>query len=161
LTRKGRAAVRATIRAATTDSIYEYLLTEDLPVEELSEGCLPAETKLPPGPLRAWHWRALILAYEAYAAGERGLSSKYGGEYAGIRERTWRRLENYRDGALVVERETGTPWRPGPAYILSITEAGRKFYEERWEEYRRRYPRVEAQRPSTGTSTSHEAARNE
>ncbi|MGF1472948.1 MAG: hypothetical protein ACFB50_14565 [Rubrobacteraceae bacterium] len=153
LTRQGRAAIRAAIRAATTDSTYEHLLTEDLPVEELPEGCLPGETKLPPGTLRAWHWRALALAYEAYAAGEggepQGLSSKYGGEYAGIRERTWQRLHNYRDGALVVERETGTPWGPGPAYTLSITEAGRKFYEERWEEYRRRYPRVESPRPST------------
>lgn len=127
MTTKGRAAVRAG--------------TEEPP----PEGCLPGETKLPTGTLRAWHWRALT---RAYAAGEEGLPSDYGGDYDGIGWRTWRRLVNYRDGALVREREVGPPWGPGPGYLLFMTDAGHRFYEERWEEYRQRYPRINAPHPS-------------
>lgn len=149
MTKKGRAAVRAAIRAASEDSVHSFLNKDSLPTVDLPKGCLPGETKLPAGTLRVWHWRGLA---RTYAAGEKGLPSEYGGDFSGIRERTWRRLESYRDGALVIGKESGTPWGapwgPEPAYILSITEAGRRFYEERWEEYRQRYPEVEVPRPS-------------
>lgn len=149
MTKKGRATVRAAIRAASEDSVHSFLTKDSLPTVDLPKGRLPGETKLPAGTLRVWHCRGLA---RTYAAGEKGLPSEYGGDFSGIRERTWRRLESYRDGALVIEKESGTPWGapwgPEPAYILSITEAGCRFYEERWEEYRQRYPEVEVPRPS-------------
>ena len=141
MTRAGRAAVRVAISAGAVQS--------EEAIQDLPEGCLPGETRLPSGTLRASHWRALA---RASAAGDEGLAGKYG-DYGGIGWQTWRRLEDYRDGPLVIEKETGpprgAPSTPGPAYVLSITAAGRRLYETRLEEYRQRYPNIHAPHPQS------------
>jgi len=105
-----------------------------------------APEKLPAGTLREWHWRALT---RAYAEGEDGLAENlYGRGYGGIGQRTWDRLLRYeggRFGALTVERTVGGWGSLGER--LFVTPDGIGFYRERWEEYRKRYPDVEAPFP--------------
>ncbi len=116
------------------------------------EGTLPNESRLPPGTLRRWHWRALA---QAYAAGGEGLTSDIAGDYGRIGWRTWLRLRDYQNkaggfGGLVEERVAGMrpgPFNPGQEHRLFVTADGRRFYEERREEYRQRYPEVDAPDP--------------
>ncbi len=110
------------------------------------------DVRLPAGTLREWHWRALALAYASPEGLERDgdLPARYGG----LGWPTWRRLRDHRGGALVEERTVG--WRhpayPGgvsaPVHRLFLTEAGRRFYEDHWAEYGRRYPTVAAPAPA-------------
>jgi hypothetical protein len=98
----------------------------------------------PTGTLREWHWRALGLAY---AAGETGLLGEYG-DYGGLGWPTWRRLLDYRWGALVTEHGL----RPPYDHRLRITAAGRQLYERDWQRYRELYPHVEAPAPARATA---------
>jgi hypothetical protein len=130
MTTKGRAAIRAGIE------------------EPPPEGCLPGETKLPVGTLREWHWRALA---RAYAAGEEGLEED-GGYYGRAGWRTWLRLRDYKNdrdgfGGLVETRRVKFNATGSSDYRLFLTPDGVRFYRERWEEYRKRYPGVEAPQP--------------
>jgi hypothetical protein len=99
--------------------------------------------------LRVWHWRALA---KAHAAGERGLDDEGGVSYGRIGWRTWLTwLRDYRGkahglGGLVEEREVGYANRSF-VHRLFITADGKRFYREDWEEYRKRYPEVEAPFP--------------
>lgn len=105
--------------------------------------------KAPPaGTLREWHWRALA---KAYAAGDDGLEGEYG-DYARIGWNTWRRLEEYKRGALIEVRRSG--WYSNPAtatsqatYRLFITAEGRALYASEWARYRELYPDVDAPEP--------------
>lgn len=132
MTTKGRAAVRAGIE------------------EPPPEGCLPGETKLPAGTLREWHWRALA---KAYAAGEEGLEGDGGGYYGRTGWRTWLRLRDYKNdrdgfGGLVQTRRVKFNAAGYDDYRLFLTPDGGRFYRERWDEYRRRYPDVDAPDPN-------------
>lgn len=131
MTTKGRAAVRAGVRAPP------------------SEGCLPGETKPPAGTLREWHWRALA---KAYAAGEEGLEEEGGGYYGRTGWRTWLRLRDYKNdrdgfGGLVKERRVEYSVTGAGVYRLFLTPDGRRFYRERRGEYGKRYPGVGATQP--------------
>ena len=107
-----------------------------------------APQKLPAGGLREWHWRALA---KAYGAGEEGLDHEGGVDYGRIGWRTWLRLRDYQSkahglGGLVEEKLVGFSG-PSSVHRLFITVDGRRLYRERWEEYRERYPDVEAPFP--------------
>ena len=107
-----------------------------------------APARLPARALREWHLRALALAY---ASPEGIEQDEIGGGRSGrIGWPTWRRLRDYRAGALVEERQVG--WRPGlsastPEYRRFLAAAGRRFYADHWGAYRRRYPDVAAPEP--------------
>lgn len=82
--------------------------------------------KTPPaGTLKEWHWRALT---KAYAAGDAGLEGSYG-DYANIGWNTLLRLRDYKRGALIEERASGSWHNPatgssGSRYRIHITGAG-------------------------------------
>jgi hypothetical protein len=101
-----------------------------------------AKAYMPPpaGTLQKWHWRALSLAY---AAGDEGLEGEYG-DYGHIGWNIWRRLVDYKWGALVIEGEL----RPPYDHRLRITEAGRRLYARQWLRYREMYPNVDAPEPA-------------
>jgi len=126
------------------DLLYLRLTTTGRKVARAGLGEKPP-VRSPPGSVREWHWRALV---KAYRAGDKGLRSEYGDDYASISYLTWRRLLEHRDGPLVREREVRIAAGPSENHILSVTETGRAFYEARWEEYRYRYPAIDAPRPS-------------
>jgi hypothetical protein len=94
--------------------------------------------KAPPaGALKEWHWRALA---KAYAAGAEGLEGSYG-DYANIGWNTWLRLRDYKRGALIEERASGSLHNPttgssGTRYRIHITGAGWALYEREWARYR-------------------------
>ncbi len=101
--------------------------------------------KAPPaGTLKEWHWRALA---KAYAAGDEGLEGEYG-VYAHIGERTWQRLLEYKQGALVEERGTGKYFDHRQIRRMYITANGRALYREEFARYRELYPDVDAPEPS-------------
>ncbi len=112
---------------------------------------LPTPKPLPPGTLREWHWRALVHAYQAGAAGVRDWPR-------GIGWNTWLRLRDYRvqgrDRPLVEEAAVPDEpylrqrW-PGDTGVIStersvlrITDFGRQYYRENWQRYRELYPHV-------------------
>ena len=91
----------------------------------------------PAGTLKEWHWRALA---RAYAAGDEGLEGSYG-DYANIGWNTWLRLRDYKRGALIEERASGSWSNPatgssGSRYRIHITGAGWALYEREWARYR-------------------------
>ncbi len=110
--------------------------------------------KAPPvGTLKEWHWRALA---KAYAAGDEGLEGSYG-DYANIGWPTWLRLRDYKRGALIEERASGSWSNPatgssGSRYRIHITSAGWALYEREWARYRELYPDVEAIEPSAAAA---------
>jgi hypothetical protein len=131
------------------------------------------ERPLPTGTLREWHWKALVVAYQA---GAEGVKQKYSstGDYGGIGWNTWLRLRDYKyqgqEQPLIAE---GSVWvqvrrsiwtgrgRPNDyeertvaeqEHRLSITPFGRSYYEEHWQRYRQLYPEVEAPAPPTQES---------
>lgn len=59
------------------------------------------ERKPPAGTLQEWHWRALVLAYTRRPAGVQSAGIHYGR----IGWNTWRRLRDYKWGALVSASE--------------------------------------------------------
>jgi len=131
-----------------TEVLYVRLTTKGRRAARagLGGGAAP-EARLPPGALREWHWRALA---RAYAAGSEGLEGDggYAGGYGHIGWRTWLRLRDYSNrargyGGLVEERRAA----PAMGHRIFLTEDGLRFYRERWEEYRARYPSVEAPEP--------------
>ncbi len=143
------AMVRVVIggRVGTVEVLYIRMSTPGRKVARTGLG-EKAPEKLPAGGLREWHWRALA---KAYAAGERGLEDGGGGAYARIGWRTWLRLVDYRStaqglGGLVEERRVRYAERSF-VHRLFVTTDGRRFYREDWEEYRERYPDVEAPAP--------------
>jgi hypothetical protein len=87
--------------------------------------------KAPPAStLKEWHWRALA---KACAAGDEGLEGSYG-DYANIGWNTWLRLRDYKRGALIEERASGSWHNPatgssGSRYRIHITGAGWALYE--------------------------------
>ena len=111
------------------------------------------EKPLPTGTLREHHWRALELAYRA---GETGLASTGHGYYGNLPWRTWVRLRNYKDGALVEERGGELLWEKRKTYIdyhaqvrefvpqtpyrLCITEFGKTYFVQEQARYRALYP---------------------
>jgi hypothetical protein len=96
--------------------------------------------KAPPaGTLREWHWRALA---NVYAAGDAGLPDAENW----ISPNTWRRLSDYKRGALVRQRRVGHDWS-SDAWRYFITAAGRGLYEEQWQRHHELYPYVEAPEP--------------
>ena len=105
--------------------------------------------KAPPsGTLKEWHWRALA---KAYAAGDAGLEGSYG-DYGNIGWNTWLRLRDYKRGALIEERASGSWSNPatgssGSRYRIHITGAGWALYEREWARYRELYPAVDAPEP--------------
>ncbi|MEW6638348.1 MAG: hypothetical protein AB1425_16210 [Actinomycetota bacterium] len=131
MTRKGRGVARAT-------------LGEEAP------------KKPPPGTLEEWHRRALA---RAYAAGKDGLPDDGGGYYGKVGRRTWLGLRDYRskrDGYRgLVEGRHVAPCKAGTfsesSHRLFVTPDGERFYRERWAEYRKRYPKVDAPAPESET----------
>ncbi len=117
---------------------------------------LSAPKALPPGTLRAWHWRALAYAYQV---GEAGIEAWP----RGIGDMTVRRLKEYRvkgqDRPLIgwVEwpcepylrrrwpGDTGVPSTVRD--VLTITPFGRQYYQENWQRYQDLYPTVQAPAP--------------
>lgn len=118
--------------------------------------------KLPPGTLKEWHWRALA---RAYAAGKDGLPDDGGDSYGRIGWRTWLRLRDYRnkrDGYRdLVEEKHVAPYKVGmfseSSHRLFVTPDGERFYRERWAEYQKRYPKVDALAPGTAPESKTEA----
>jgi hypothetical protein len=117
---------------------------------------LTAPKALPTGTLREWHWRALVHAYQAGAAGVREWPK-------GIGWNTWLRLRDYRvkgqDRPLVEEAIVACEpylrrrW-PGDEGVMStersalrLTPFGEQFYRENWQRYRELYPEVDAPVP--------------
>ncbi len=83
--------------------------------------------------------------------GDEGLESDYG-RYGRIGWRTWLRFRDYQNkaagfGGLVEERKVGYA-NASFIHRLFATTDGRRFYEERWEEYPMRYPETEALPPT-------------
>jgi hypothetical protein len=99
----------------------------------------------PAGTLKEWHWRALA---KAYVAGAEGLEGDYG-VFGHIGERTWERLLEYKWGALVEERRTGS-LTLGRTVRMYVTARGRALYHDEWARYRAMYPDVEAPEPDSG-----------
>jgi hypothetical protein len=110
---------------------------------------LKAPKALPVGTLREWHWKALVHAYKAGAAGVSEWPR-------GIGRNTVIRLEDYRvkgqDRPLVAwevvscEPYLRIRW-PGDGGIMAsqrsalrITDFGRQFYRDNWQHYREMYP---------------------
>lgn len=126
------------------------------------------ERPLPTGTLREWHWKALIVAYQA---GEEGVKQDYAysGRYGAIGWNTWLRLRDYKyhgkEQPLIAETSTWVQvrrsvWtgRPRPddyeertvseqEHRLYITAFGQRYYAEQWQRYRQLYPEVEAPAP--------------
>lgn len=139
-----------------TEVLYVRLTTKGRQAARAGLGGAAIEGRLPPGTLREWHWRALA---RAYAAGDEGVGSDsgYGSGYGGIGWKTWLRLRDYSNKpsgyrGLVEERpaaryRTGGQFSDWSSHRMFATEDGRRFYQERWEEYRGRYPEVEAPDP--------------
>jgi hypothetical protein len=103
----------------------------------------------PRGELCEWHWRALVVAYKAGAA---GLDDDWG--YGRIGWRTWLRLRDYGGDpfkGLVEEADCSAP-QPGryvpPVYRLYITRFGIEFYESHYAHYHGQYPDVDAPAPT-------------
>ena len=127
------------------------------------------ERPLPTGTLREWHWKALVVAYQA---GDEGVKQEYAfsGRYGGIGWNTWLRLRDYKhqgtEQPLITEESTWVQMRrmvfigrPRPndyeertvseqEQRLSITSFGQRYYEEYWQRYRQLYPEVEAPAPT-------------
>lgn len=153
LTRHARVRVVLGGQTGTVEVLYVRMTTLGRRVARTGLG-EKAPEKLPVGGLREWHWRALA---KAYAAGERGLDDEGGASYGRVGWRTWLRLRDYRSkahglGGLVEERKVGYAGRSFD-HRLFVTADGRRFYRERWEEYRQRYPEVEAPFPGDLSST--------
>ena len=77
---------------------------------------------------------------KAYAARDEGLEGSYG-DYANIGWPTWLRLRDYKRGALIEERASGSWSNPatgssGSRYRIHITGAGWVLYEREWARYR-------------------------
>jgi hypothetical protein len=114
--------------------------------------------KAPPaGTLREWHWRALA---KAYAAGDEGLDKEPYGDYGRIGWSTWLRLRDYKWGALVEERASGTDRNDATGtvhtiYRIGITTAGRALYEREWARYRELYPDVHTPEPQRAGVVPH------
>lgn len=127
LTRKGRALARK-------------LLGESAP------------KKLPKGTLREWHWNALARLYEA--GGELSSELHTSGCYGGIGWKTWLRLRDYYDTGIGLAKEHSRyVQRPGKeesdrVYVIKLTDAGRQFYKENYERYRKLYSNVDAPEPN-------------
>jgi hypothetical protein len=127
------------------------------------------ERSLPTGTLRQWHWKALVVAYQA---GDEGVKQGYAfsGRYSGIGWNTWLRLldskHQGKEQPLIREAYTwiqvqrmvftGQP-RPNDyeertgseqEHRLSITAFGQTFSVEHWQHYRQLYPEVEALAPT-------------
>lgn len=101
---------------------------------------------LPPGTLREWHWKAMVLAWKSRPAGVIKDVT-----YGHIGWNTWLRLRDYKAGGLVKEYETNcrsgsTGWHYSDWYIR-LTEFGEQFYRENWQKYRDLYPDIEAPAP--------------
>jgi len=82
------------------------------------------------------------------SASEASLADEGGVSYGRIGWRTWLRLRDYHSkahglGGLVEERKVGYANRSF-VHRIFVTADGRRFYREHWEEYRKRYPDVEA-----------------
>jgi hypothetical protein len=124
---------------------------------------------LPTGTLRAWHWKALAVAY---LAGDEGVKQEYSGSgrYGGIGWNTWLRLRDYKhqgtEQPLITEASTWVQVRRSvftdrrrphdyeertgseQEHQLSITPFGQRYYVEQWQRYRQLYPEVEAPAPT-------------
>ncbi|HEV2125880.1 MAG TPA: hypothetical protein VGW38_24245, partial [Chloroflexota bacterium] len=112
-----------------------------------------AKAKRPAGALTEWQWRGLA---RVVAAMPEGIPYDIG--YPGIGETTLRRLEEGRDGALVVQVDPETGKRPRWGWrdmgaVLRLTERGRTYYEQHYATYRERYPAVDAPTPGSAPST--------
>jgi hypothetical protein len=91
-------------------------------------------------------WRALAKAY-----GNEGLEGSHG-DYANIGWNTWLRLRDYKRGALIEERASGSWHDPTTGRRARITGststgAGWVLYEREWARYRELYPDVDAPDP--------------
>jgi hypothetical protein len=100
--------------------------------------------KAPPtGTLQEWHWRALA---KVYVVGDAGLPDSDNW----IGPRTWRRLEDYKSGALVeLRRDSQDYWH----WRYYVTSAGKTLYEREWVRYRDMYPDVDAPEPRVTAET--------
>ena len=127
------------------------------------------ERPLPTGTLREWHWKALVVAYQA---GEEGVTQEYSGSgrYGGIGWNTWLRLRDYKhqgtEQPLIREASTWVQvrrsvftGRPRPndyeertvseqEHRLYISAFGQVYYTQYWQHYRQLYPEVEAPDPT-------------
>ena len=102
----------------------------------------PAPKKRPAGQLKLRQWEALAAVYSAYPDAVYGHAGNYGGFSW---QWTWLRLRDYPHkfgGALIVE--TSKNHQNG----MKITDAGRRFYETRYDEYKTLYPDAVAPLPS-------------
>jgi hypothetical protein len=135
------------------------------------------ERPLPTGTLRAWHWKALVVAY---LAGNEGVKQEYAfsGRYGGIGWNTWLRLRDYqhqgKEQPLIREASTWVQvqrsvftGRPRPndyeertvaeqEHRLSITAFGQSYYVQHWQHYRQLYPEIEAPEPGKESEVRHE-----
>jgi hypothetical protein len=114
-------------------------------VRETRGSGAPARARWPVGVLREWHWRALC---RAYLRGEQGMgyNEDLHDGYGYVSWNTCLRLLNYRVGGryrpLLREGSLQTE------ESLFITEEGKHFYQEHWQDYRKRYPQVPAPDPA-------------
>lgn len=126
------------------------------------------ERPLPIGTLREWHWKALVVAYQA---GDEGVKQDYAfsGRYSGIGWNTWLRLRDYKhqgkEHPLIREASTWVQVRRSvftgrhrpndyeertvaeQEHRLFITTFGCSYYAQSWQHYRQLYPEVEAPEP--------------
>ncbi len=117
---------------------------------------LKAPKALPVGALREWHWKALVHAYKAGAAGVSEWPR-------GIGRNTLIRLEDYRvkgqDRPLIewatipCEPYLRIRW-PGDSGVMAserktlrISAFGQEYYRDNWQRYRELYPEVDAPTP--------------
>ncbi len=115
---------------------------------------IPREKPLPPGTLRAWHWRAMAEVWKARPA---GLQSVAGSDYGHISWNTWLRLRDYKAGTLIEEYSTWgkkEPWMSATPqiYWIRLSPFGEQYYRDNWQRYRDLYPDVDAPRPETSES---------
>lgn len=97
----------------------------------------------PAGRLREWQWAALVVACQA---GEKGLSGGVHSNPGKIAWHTWLQLRDHQPTALIETLRDVQPFGLG-LYRLRLTNHGRVFYREHWQEYRHLYPAVEAPAP--------------
>lgn len=114
-----------------------------------------APKKRPAGQLKIKQWEALAAVYSVYPD---AIWKKFSVDYGGFSwEWTWLRLRDYPEkfgGALVrettkhesIKHENAFP-TTRTTYGIKITDAGRRFYEMHYDEYKALYPDVVAPSP--------------
>lgn len=106
----------------------------------------PAPKKRKPGELKPQQWQAVAMAYNAYPD---YVWSRLPGQYGGLSWRwVWLRLRDYPEkfgGALVKEYKDGVGF--GANVGITLTEAGRRFYERNYQHYTELYPDIAAPAP--------------